>query len=161
MINEITGEDEWYESPVASLLSLANALGTGLQNNRLVSGRVLSTSEQPAFLVPNGAARTIKLDGTPTSFLYYINGVQYTIATDITLTNLTAAPPRIILALSTILPHLISFIRNTLEKMGRKFQSTQWALRFQLSRENSQHLNSIMALRQNTSLHTLNRLLRS
>lgn len=92
MLIEITGQDEWYESPSSSLAGLANAIGTGLTNNRLVSGRIRTTSDQPQFLVPNGAARTIKLDGTPTSFIYYIDGVEYTISTDVTLTNLTLAP---------------------------------------------------------------------
>lgn len=92
MLAEITGKDEWYESPVSSIAGLANAIGTGLSDNRLVSGRVLSTSSQPAFLVPNGAARTVKLDGTPTSFIYYVDGVEYSITTDTTLTGLTAAP---------------------------------------------------------------------
>lgn len=92
MIGEITGESEWYESPIASLTGLSNAIGTGLTDNRIVSGRVLTTSAQPAFLVPNGAARTVKLDGTPTNFIYYVNGVEYSIITDTTLTNLTAAP---------------------------------------------------------------------
>lgn len=92
ILSEITGEDYWYESPTSSILGLANAIGSGLNANRLVSGRVLTTSSQPAFLVPNGAARTIKLDGTPTSFIYYVNSVEYTISSDVTLTNLTAAP---------------------------------------------------------------------
>jgi len=92
IIAEITGEDEWYESPSTSLAGLANAIGTGLTDNRLVSGRTRSDSEQPLFLVPNGAARTVKLDGTPTQFIYFIEGIQYTVSTDITITNLTAAP---------------------------------------------------------------------
>lgn len=92
IIKEVTGEDKWYESPVSSLLGLSNAIGTGLTANRLVSGRVLSTSAQPAFLVPHGAARTVTVDGTPTNFIYYIDGVEYTISTDVTLTGLTAAP---------------------------------------------------------------------
>lgn len=92
LIGEITGEDQWYETPVSSLLGLANAIGSGLTDNRLVSGRVAATSAQPMFLVPNGAARTIKLDGTPTSFVYYVEGTEYSISTDVTLTNLTAAP---------------------------------------------------------------------
>jgi hypothetical protein len=92
LIKEITGESLWYTSPSSSLAGLENVVGTGLTDNRLVSGRVLSTSAQPAFLVPNGAARTIKLDGTPTNFLYYVDGIQYTISTDVTLTPLTAAP---------------------------------------------------------------------
>ncbi len=92
MIKEITGETQWYTSASASIAGLANAVGSGLTNNRLVSGRVRSTSDQPQFLVPNGAARTVKLDGTPTNFIYYIEGIEYTIDADVTITNLTAAP---------------------------------------------------------------------
>lgn len=92
MFKEITGEAQWYESPVASLTGLANAVGTGLTANRLVSGRVRTGSQMPIFLVPNGAARTVKLDGTPTNFIYYVDGIEYNIDTDVTLTNLTAAP---------------------------------------------------------------------
>lgn len=92
ILREITGEDEWYETPTSSLLGLANAIGTGLTDNRLVSGRILSTSSQPSFLVANGAARTVKVDGTPTAFIYYVNGTEYSITTDVTATSLTAAP---------------------------------------------------------------------
>lgn len=94
LISEITGEDEWYESPVSSLLGLANAIGTGLTDNRLVSGRVISagTNNQPIFLVPNGAAKTVTLKGSTTNFVYYVNGVEYTVSTNVNLTGLTAAP---------------------------------------------------------------------
>jgi len=92
LIKEITGEDYWYESPISSLIGLSNAIGTGLTDNRLVSGRVLTTSAQPAFLVPAGNARTVRIDGTPTNFIYYVNGSEYSLTTDVTLTNLTAAP---------------------------------------------------------------------
>lgn len=92
MIKEITGENQWYESPTSSLTSLASAVGTGITDNRIVSGRVMTNTAQPGFLIPNGAARTIKLDGTPTNFLYFVEGTEYTISTDVTLTNLTAAP---------------------------------------------------------------------
>lgn len=92
MISEITGKDEWYETPDTSLLGVANALGGGISPNRIVSGRVRTDSAQPIYLVPNGAARTVKLDGTPTNFVYYVDGTQYTITTDVTLTNLTLAP---------------------------------------------------------------------
>jgi hypothetical protein len=92
ILKEITGKTYWYQSPISSLAGLSNAIGSGLTDNRLVSGRVRTTSAQPLFLVPNGAARTVKLDGTPTSFVYYVNGTEYTISSDVTLTNLTAAP---------------------------------------------------------------------
>jgi hypothetical protein len=94
LIGEITGEDEWYESPVSSLLGLANAIGTGLTDNRIVSGRVRSagTNDMPIFLVPNGAAKTVTVKGSATNFIYFVNGTEYTISTDVSLTGLTAAP---------------------------------------------------------------------
>lgn len=92
MLAELSGETNWYESPPASLNDLVNAVGTGLLDNRIASGRTRSGSEFPAFLVPDGTARTIKVDGAPTPFVYYIDGIQYTISTDVTLTGLTAAP---------------------------------------------------------------------
>lgn len=92
VIKEITGKSYWYESPVASLLGLSNAVGTGLTNNRLVSGRVATSNAQPMFLVPNGAAKTVTAKGTTTNLHYYINGTEYVILTDTNLTGLTAAP---------------------------------------------------------------------
>jgi len=92
LIAEITGENKWYESPGTSLLSLSNALGGGTTDNRIVSGRVRTTSAQPLFLVPHGAARTITAKGATTNLIYFVAGTQYTISTDVTLTNLTAAP---------------------------------------------------------------------
>lgn len=92
MLAEITGETQWYTSPVSSLLGLSNAIGTGLSDNRLVSGRVRTGSQMPVFLVPHGAARTVTVKGATTNFRYYVEGVEYVITTDVTLTNLTAAP---------------------------------------------------------------------
>lgn len=34
----------------------------------------------------------MKLDGTPTQFIYYVEGTEYSITSDVTITNLTAAP---------------------------------------------------------------------
>lgn len=93
IIKEITGKTHWYETPSTSLTGLANAVGTGLESNRLVSGRVRgSGSNQPTFLVPHGAAATVTCKGATTNFIYYVNGTEYTISTDVTLTNLTTAP---------------------------------------------------------------------
>ncbi len=91
MIYQITGKSKWYESPITSLAGLANAIGTGATNNRLISGKLSSTSSQPVFLNANGAAKTVNLKGATTNFLYDVDGTQYTISTDITLTGLTAA----------------------------------------------------------------------
>lgn len=94
MIKEISGEDQWYESPVSSILGLANAIGTGLTANRIVSGKVRSSgsNDQPLFLTAIGTAATVTLFGSTTNFIYYVDGVEYTISTDVTLTGLTAAP---------------------------------------------------------------------
>lgn len=94
LISEITGEDEWYESPVSSLLGLANSIGTGLTNNRIVSGAVRSTgtNSMPIFLKAAGTATTITVQGSTTNFIYYVNGTEYTISTNVNLTGLTVAP---------------------------------------------------------------------
>jgi hypothetical protein len=94
LILEITGEDEWYESPVASIISLANSIGTGLTANRIVSGAVRSagTNEMPVFLKAAGTATTVSVQGSTTNFIYYVNGSEYTMSTNVTLTGLTAAP---------------------------------------------------------------------
>lgn len=92
MIKEITGKTYWYQSPSDSLAGLASAVGTSVSVNRLISGRLRSSSDFPTFLVPSGVARTVTCKGASTNFLYYVNGTQYTISSDVTLTSLTAAP---------------------------------------------------------------------
>ena len=92
LLSEITGESEWYESPTASLLGLANAIGTGMTDNRIVSGKVRTTSDQPLFLKANGAAKTVTVSAATTNFIYYVNGTEYTMITDVDLAGLTAAP---------------------------------------------------------------------
>ncbi len=94
LIAEITGEDEWYESPAASLISLANSIGTGLTDNRIVSGAVRSagTNEMPVFLKASGTATTVSVQGSTTNFIYYVNGSEYSIDSNVSLTGLTAAP---------------------------------------------------------------------
>lgn len=59
---------------------------------RVVSGATRAASNQPAFLVPNGSALSVIVDGTPTSLVYDVNGQSYTLSADITKSSLTAAP---------------------------------------------------------------------
>lgn len=93
VINEMKGTTYWYSSATSSLSELANAVGGGIIPNRISAGKTLTTSDSPAFLVPNGAARTITLDVTPTTFTYYIAGTSYSISTtDVSVTSMTAAP---------------------------------------------------------------------
>jgi microcystin-dependent protein len=60
--------------------------------NRIVSGKTRTTSNQPNFLVANGSAASLVIDGTPTNLVVDINGSTVTVNTDITVSGLTAAP---------------------------------------------------------------------
>lgn len=92
VLNEMKGTTYWYTSANTSLNELINALGSGLVANRISSGKTSINSLSPAFLVPNGAAATVVLDATPTPFVYYVNGTQYTISADVSITSLVPAP---------------------------------------------------------------------
>lgn len=82
----------WYEIPPTSLADIVASFGNGLPANRIVSCAKSLRSNQPLALIPNGAAASLVLDGTPTPFIYYIGGVQYTINSDVTVTGLGLAP---------------------------------------------------------------------
>lgn len=60
--------------------------------NRVVSGKKRSTSNQPAFITPNGAAASFILAGLTTNLVIDVNGTAVTVATDITKSGLTLAP---------------------------------------------------------------------
>lgn len=66
--------------------------GVASQAYNVVSGKVRTTSNQPAFLTPNGAALSATIDATPTALQVTIAGVSYSVAADIALSSLTAAP---------------------------------------------------------------------
>jgi hypothetical protein len=60
--------------------------------NRIVSGAVRSTANQPQFLTPNGAAASFLLEGATTNLVLDVNGVAVTVNTDITKSGLTVGP---------------------------------------------------------------------
>lgn len=91
-IGEIKGTSQWYESATTSLSDLSNSVGGGLPTNRISTGKTQSGSSQLLALVPNGAAATLVLEGATTNFTYYIQGTQYTISSDVSITGLTTAP---------------------------------------------------------------------
>lgn len=64
----------------------------GSPMNVITSGATRSTSNQPGFLDPNGAALSIVIDATPTSLVFDVNGTSVTASSDITISSLTAAP---------------------------------------------------------------------
>lgn len=81
----------WYENPPTSISDLVDTLGTGLPDNRIVSGKTTTRSSRMNALRANGAAASLQLLGADTDFVYYINGVQYTINSDISITGLGLA----------------------------------------------------------------------
>jgi len=60
--------------------------------NRIVSGKTRSTSNQPAFITPNGAAASFVLEGVSENLQLDINGSIVSVNTDISVTGLTVAP---------------------------------------------------------------------
>ena len=60
--------------------------------NRVVSGKKRSTSNQPAYITPNGAAASFIVDGTPTNLVVDVNGTTISVTIDITKSSLTTAP---------------------------------------------------------------------
>lgn len=60
--------------------------------NRIISGKKRSTSNQPAFITPNGAAASFVLAGATTNLVLDINGSSVTVTTDITKSSLSTAP---------------------------------------------------------------------
>lgn len=88
----ITGNTYWYSAPAASLITLNTALGANTQANSVTSGRALSTSSQPVYLVPSGSTNTLTVKATATPLVYKIAGVAYTLSADLPITSLTVAP---------------------------------------------------------------------
>lgn len=60
--------------------------------NRIISAKLRSSSNQPAFITPNGAAASFILKGATTNLVVDINGTPITVSTDITKSSLTVAP---------------------------------------------------------------------
>lgn len=60
--------------------------------NRIISGKTRSSSNQPAYIIPSGAAASLVIDASPTNLVLDINGTSVTISNDITKSSLTTAP---------------------------------------------------------------------
>lgn len=85
----------WGSAYITSLVLNGSAVDTSLltaPKNRIVSGDVRSTSNQPQFIDPNGAAASFVLTGATTNLVLDINGSAVTVSTDITKSSLTVGP---------------------------------------------------------------------
>lgn len=60
--------------------------------NRIISGKTRTSSNQPAFITPNGAALSLIIAGGTTNLEVDVNGANVTVSTNITVSGLTAAP---------------------------------------------------------------------
>lgn len=83
----IGGSKQWYEAPSTDLSDVNSFVGT--PRNRIVSGKTRTASGQLIALVPSGSTNSVTLEGATTDFIYYVEGVEYTISSDVTLANLT------------------------------------------------------------------------
>lgn len=93
VLKEIKGDvAQWYSTGATSLSEIFAALGSSLDGNRISSGLVRSASSQPVYLVPNGSAATAKVDGDTTNLIYYVDGTQITVNTEVAVSSLSTAP---------------------------------------------------------------------
>jgi hypothetical protein len=95
VLRRLLGETYWYDAPDITLASaqLLFNLALALPENRIDSGKPRSaTDSHPIFLQAAGSAATVTLKAAVTPFVYYINGTQYTISTDVSFTGLSTAP---------------------------------------------------------------------
>lgn len=92
-LNRLIGGTYWYDAPALDFNSVATILGTTqvTPDNRVVSGRVRATSQQPIYLVPNGANLNVTLKASVTPLVCYINGTKKTLNADVSVTLLAAA----------------------------------------------------------------------
>lgn len=81
----------WYDTPTSTITDLVAALGSGLPNYRIVSGRTTGNSSQLCALIPSGTTAALTLTASVTPLVYYIGGVQYSITANQTLTGLSLA----------------------------------------------------------------------
>lgn len=93
-LNAIIGgpDNVWYDQPALSISQITGLLSTTPPANRIISGAVVSTSKQPAHLLPSGSAASVTLECSVTPLVVEINGTQYTFSTNITLGSLSLAP---------------------------------------------------------------------
>lgn len=85
----------WGTAYLNNLVLDGSSVDTALltaPKNRIVSGATRSTSNQPQFITPNGAAASFTLDGATTNLVLDVNATVAVVSTDITKSSLTLGP---------------------------------------------------------------------
>jgi hypothetical protein len=93
VIDRIIGLQQWYQQPSVNLEDIASFIDqiADFSPTRIQSGKTTALSAQANFLVADGS-NGVLIDGTPTNLIYYVDGPQYTLTTDVTLSGLDPAP---------------------------------------------------------------------
>lgn len=84
----------WGTIRASSLILNGSVVDSSLSTapqNRVASGKVRTTSSQPAYLIPT-ASLAFQVLASATNLVYDVNGTTVTATTDITKTGITAAP---------------------------------------------------------------------
>lgn len=90
-----TNSIPWGSAFITSLILNGSSVDASLlaaPQNRIVSGKARSASNQPQFIDPNGAAASFVLEATTTNLIIDVNGVTVTFANDVTKSSLTVGP---------------------------------------------------------------------
>lgn len=128
--------------------SAIDVSGLTAAQNRIISGKVRSTSGQPAFLDPNGAAASVDILGATTTLSVSINGTVIEITTDITESGLTVAPG----SNNTCLINDTSFLDQAISKYFGEIDSQKQTITIDtVGSEISSRVGQIIALKTGTS----------
>ena len=85
----------WGVAYINSLILNGSSVDASLlaaPSNRVISGKTRSASNQPQFILPNGAAASFILEATAISLVLDVNGTVTTFSSDITKSSLTVGP---------------------------------------------------------------------
>lgn len=93
-IQEIKGSgvNYWYENANTSLSDLRQLVGGSTAQTRIGSGYSSGQSSQLRALIPDGTNDGFRLEASSTNFIYYIQNIQYTLSSDVTVDGISKAP---------------------------------------------------------------------
>lgn len=136
----------WYSTPPTDLSVIKNLFPSLASIQNGVSSGAVDANGQPMWLIPDGTTNRVTLKGSVTPFSYYVNGVLYTLNSDISLTGLTVATGSNNTALIDKNPIGSSYTNNAFTKSGCEEDSPD-IVPDQLGALTSQQIGSYIALK--------------
>jgi hypothetical protein len=141
----------WGNAFITDLIvggSSIDVSGLAAAQNRIISGKTRSTSGQPFFLNPNGAAASVAIQGATTTLTVSINGTTVEVTTDITESGLTTAPA----ANNTCAINDTSFVDQDISKYFGEIDSSKQTITIDtVGSEISSRVGQIISLKTGTS----------